>query len=206
MNQPSNYSAVLPRVSSIVEYFYPFTNDAKARFYDWLSLYKVNPSDYMKEASSWWTFVHGALENYMKDKTKYKWRKYKKFIEWWIKFLLDNDVTPLWMEVYFQTKNYQWTIDLIAEIDWKKWILDWKTYGLAKYKFNIPIPDYRKPNDKLKKARLQLSLYAYAQGIENIWVIELTESWYHFHILEKIPDKEIKSMIKEYKFHYIDQI
>jgi len=110
------------------------------------------------------------------------------------------------MEVYFQTKFYQWTIDLVAEIDGEKWVLDWKTYGLAKHKFNIPISEYKKPSDKLKKARLQLSLYALAKWIKKIWVIELTETGYHFHPLELYPPKELKKMIEEYRFHYIDQI
>jgi hypothetical protein len=203
--KPSNYSEKLPRVSSIVEFFYPFTNESRSRFYDWLSLYKVMPSDYMHEASTWGTYVHSMLEKYMKW-SKITLTKYKGFIEWWIQFIKDFNINPLWMEVYIRTKKYQWTIDLIAEIDWEKWVLDWKTWGLSKHKFNIPISAYKKPSDKLKKARLQLSLYALAKRIKNIWVIELTATGYHFHKLEIMPSKEINEMLKEYLFHYVDEL
>lgn len=203
---PSNYDKLLPRVSSIVEYFYPFIWQAKLRFLDWLASYKIAFSDYMDEASSWWTFVHSQIENYILTNKEYDWEDYKWFIKSWIQFLKDFKVVVVGTEVYTKTPEYQWTIDLIGEIDGKKYILDWKTYWLAKYKFWLKIPEYKKPSDKLKKARLQLSLYARAEWIDYIWVIELTDTGYHFHILKRIPDDELEKMLEEFKFNYVDEL
>lgn len=205
MSPPSNYSAELPRVSQIVEYFFPFSWDWKQRFLNWLENKSILLTDYMEEASSGGTYVHSKLEDYM-NWIEFKGKKYKGFVESWIQFLKDKWVVPIWMEVYFRTSKFQWTIDLIWEIDWEKWILDWKTYWLAKYKFNLPIGAYKKPYDKLKKARLQLSLYAMVKRIKRIWVIELTPTGYHFHELTPYTRKELMWMVKEFTFHYIDQL
>lgn len=202
---PTKYIATLPRVSAIVEYFYPFTWNARERFEDWLLRNDIGVDEYMKEASTWGTFVHSKLEDYMKWKD-YRWKKYRWFIEAWKSFIVDYNVSPIAMEEYIRTNDFQGTIDLIWEIDGEKWILDWKTFGLAKHKFWLPIPSYKKPSDKLKKARLQLSLYSLATWIKNIWIVELLDWTYHFHKLELIPEKDLIRLIKEYSYHYIDEI
>lgn len=202
---PTKYIATLPRVSAIVEYFYPFTWNARERFEDWLLWNDIGVDEYMKEASTWGTFVHSKLEDYMKWKD-YRWKKYRWFIEAWKSFIVDYNVSPIAMEEYIRTNDFQGTIDLIWEIDGEKWILDWKTFGLAKHKFWLPIPSYKKPYDKLKKARLQLSLYSLATWIKNIWIVELLDWEYHFHKLELIDEKELLRLIKEYSYHYIDEI
>lgn len=206
-SQPTNYSLTLPRVSAIVEYFYPFSWNARERFEDWLMSNDIWVDEYMKEASEWGTFVHSKLEDYLNGKT-YRWRKYTWFINSWIQFIKEHQVVPIAMEDYIQTEYFQWTMDLIWKIDWgdEEWVLDWKTFGLAKYKFWLPIPSHKKPSDKLKKARLQLSLYAMAKWLEKIWVIELTPEGYYFYPLEKIPNEQLIKLCKEYQFHYIDEI
>ena len=205
MGIPSNYIDWLPRVSQIVESVYPFEGNSRMRFESWLMANDIDLRDYMEEASSWGTYVHKALEDYL-DWIPFKGKKYKKFVAWWIKFLKDTWVKKLFTEHYISTEDYQWTIDLVAEYNWEKWILDWKTYWLSKHKFWLPIPKYKKPYDKLKKAKLQLSLYAYAMGIKNIWVIELTEEGYHFHPLELVPLDEVKKILINFKYNYVDEI
>lgn len=205
-SQPSRYTSKLPRVSSIVEYYYPFAASERDRFNNWLSKYGVTNYEYMKEASSGWTFVHSKIEYFINTGKRYRGKQYTWFIESGIQFLIDNNIKPLVTEEYIRTDDYQWTIDLVAEIDWEQWILDWKTFGLAKYAFNIPISPYKKPYDKLKKARLQLSLYAKAKWIKKIWIVELTPKWYHFHVLEIIPDDELITLIQDYKYNYVDEI
>ena len=166
----------------------------------------IELDEYMKEASEGGRYVHSALETFMKS-WEFNWKKYKNIINWGIQFLTDYKVIPLLIEEYIKTKDYQGTIDLIATIDWVKWVLDWKSYGLAKDKFKIPQPtEYRKPYDKLKKARLQLSLYARSKRINNIWIIELTQSGYHFHKLVPYSKEELNTFIKEFNLNYIDEI
>ncbi len=160
----------------------------------------------MKEASTWWTFVHKKLEDFINKWSIYKWNRYKNYIWAWMKFLSEVPNKIIWTEVYIKTKDYQWTVDLIWEIDGKKYILDWKTYWLAKDKFNLQ-SEYKKPYSKLKKAQLQLSLYARALRINNIWVIELSNDWnYHFHVLEKINNDDLKDLIYQFNNNYIDEL
>lgn len=202
--QPPKYIQDLPRVSQICEWVYPFTGYARDRFHDWLFNNDIELEDYMKEASEWGTYVHKALEEYL-DGKPFKWKKYTNLVKAWIKFIKDTWIKKLSSEHYIRTKDYQWTIDLVAEYWEEIWILDWKTYWLAKAKFSLPNV-YKKPYDKLKKARLQLSLYAHAMGIKNIAVIELEEWGYHFHPLEIMDYEEVMKIAEEYKFNYVDNI
>lgn len=201
---PSGYTPWLPRVSQIVESVFPFTWNARERFHYWLRDNGIEVEDYMREASEWGTLVHKALEDYLHWKrTRHK--KYKNLIDWGVQFIKDSWLNCIATEDYIRTKDYQWTIDLVAEVDGEEWILDWKSYWLAKTKFQLP-NTYKKPYDKLKKARLQLSLYAHAKWIKNIGVVELTEEGYHFHVLELIPIEEINKILIEYKYNYVDNI
>lgn len=197
---PNNYSPNLPRVSQIVEYFFPFEGEDKQRFLYWLQSYQINEEEYMSEASTWGTYIHSKLEEYIESRKLLKVDAYYSwFINSWIDFIEDYWLTDCETEVYISCNDFQGTSDLIAKIDWKKWILDWKTYSLAKKRFWLPIGKYKKPYSKLKKATLQLSLYAYVLWIENIWVVELLEDWYHFHKLELIPKKKINSLLRQFK-------
>ncbi len=61
--------------------------------------------------------------------------------------------------------------------------------------------------DKLKKARLQLSLYNRALGYKyKLAVVELTPNGYHFHILEQLPKEELEELLLLYKNSFIDQL
>jgi len=204
---PKKYSPSLARVSQIVEFFYSFDWNARERFEDWLLWNDIWVDEYMKEASTGGTFVHSKLEDYLNWKV-YTGRKYRGFIDAGIKFIQEHQVIPTWMEEYITTEYFQWTMDLVGKIDWvdEEWVLDYKTYWLAKHKFWLPIPTHKRPSDKLKKARLQLSLYAMAKWLEKIWVIELTPEGYYFYPLEKIPNEQLIKLCKEYQFHYVDEI
>ena len=201
MKLPKNYENWKSRVSDIVEFIYPFKNsEDERRFISWLNQKWIELEDYMKEASEWWTHIHKQIENFINsNKVKVK-KEYKDFYNNWIQWIEESGVVPIASEVYISTKDFQWTIDLIWEIDWEKWILDFKTYWLAKYKFWLQ-NKYKKPYDKLKKAQLQLSLYWYAKNISNLWVIELTKDNYYFHKIDILPKKQIQKIIKEYKFY-----
>ena len=204
-NLPSSYAVGLPRVSAIVEYNYPFTCEPRQRFLEWLERKEVSYSAYMKEASSWGHYVHSALETFLKTREN-RGRKYRGYVNSWISFVNDYWVSAIAIEEYVKCKDYQWTIDLVCTINWEKWIIDWKNYWLAKDKFNIPQPEYKRPTEKLKKARLQLSLYARCKRIKNIGVVELRSDGYHFHKLELIPKDELNSIIQEFKMNYIDEL
>lgn len=203
-NNPTNYKKDIPRVSNIVEFLFPFHWESQDRFHGWLERNQISLADYMEEASSWGTYVHSAMEAYWKT-GKWRWKKYKEIVANGIQFYKDFAVNLLEAEKYVSCKDYQGTMDAVAEIHWEKWILDWKTYWLAKYKYWLEWV-YRKPYDKLKKARLQLTLYARLIWIKNIWVVELERDNYHFHKLDLMEEKEIKEILLLYKNSYIDEI
>lgn len=203
-NNPTNYQKDVPRVSQIVEFLYPFHWESKDRFHSWLERYQISLNGYMKEASTWGTYVHLAMETYWKT-WKWRWKKYKEIVNNWIQFYNDFAVKLIEAEKYVVCKDYQWTCDAIAEINGEKWILDWKTYWLAKYKYWLE-STYRKPYDKLKKAKLQLTLYARLLWIKKIGVVELERDWYHFHPLELVDEKEIKEILILYKNNFIDEL
>jgi hypothetical protein len=208
-NLPKEYKQWIPRVSQIVEFAYPFKDEDRERFLEWLWKKWVEYVDYMEEASSWGRYVHWALEKFILT-WEWNWKKYKGYVKGWIDFLNSGEYEVIATEYYVRCKNYQWTIDLIVrrKSDWKYWILDWKTYWLAKHKFWIPSL-YRKPYDKLKKASLQLSLYRKAVKkwkIEFLWIIELWEDYCYYHPLDVVDDKTINTIVKEYGLNYIDNI
>lgn len=90
-----------------------------------------------------------------------------------IKFVNDYGVKFVSTETYLSCESYQGTCDAVVEIEGETWIIDWKTFFLAKEKFGIERGKYKKPSDKLKKARLQLSLYGEVLGIAKLAVVEL---------------------------------
>lgn len=140
------------------------------------------------------------------EKGSYSETEYVNRIESAISFIKDKDVKFESCETYVKCVDYQGTADAVALIDGKRWVLDWKTYGLAKDKFGIPQGKYRKPSDKLKKASLQLTLYARLLDAESIGIVELTEDGYVFHELEKIPEETVRLILKEFNNDYVDMI
>lgn len=209
MSLPSNYSPILPRVSSLVEFAYPFKWEDKDRFLDWLWGKNISELEYMKEASEWGRYVHSMLEKYIKT-WEFTGRKYKGYMRNGISFLNNGDYEVIETEYYIKTKDYQGTIDLIVRrvSDGKYWILDWKTYGLAKDKFGI-LKVYRKPYDKLKKASLQLSLYSRwikKYKIDFLGIVELGSDYCHLHPLDLWNKDKLTELIAQYKLSYIDNI
>lgn len=202
---PSRYKQGLARVSDIVSSVYPFSLETEERFVGWLTKYWVSHSAYMEEASTGGTYVHAALETFIL-KWEFRGKKYKGWVASGIRFLEEHKVKAIATEEYIVCRDYQGTCDLIAEIDWEKYVLDWKNFWLAKTKFGIPQGDYRKPYDKLKKAQLQLSMYAQVKKINKIAVIELREDWYYFYPMERLPKEEIDKIVEDYKYKYVDQL
>lgn len=226
-NLPPWYSEGIPRVSSIVDFVFPFKwDDVNLNVWAWLDKagnpteqdarlayssdtpYLALASIYLREAQDVWTFIHRQLELFLEwedleDKEEL-YELHQEEIENWLTFLSEYNPNNTETEKYIREPQdrYQWSIDLVADLDWLgRTIVDWKTYWIARKRFWIPYSaNYKKPYDKLKKARLQLSLYAYALGnIDTICVVELTNGEYHLHILEKYTDKELETILTNFE-------
>lgn len=207
-NIPKEYTKDLPRVSSIVEFVYPFWWKDKELFLDWLWKKNVDYIEYMEEASYWGRFVHSQLENRIINWINYSWKEYRGYVDNWLSIINSWEFEFIESEKYVRWADYQGTIDCVVKrvSDWKYWILDWKTYWLAKDKFWIS-STYRKPYDKLKKASLQLSLYKNIIQEYNIEFLIIAELWNNYHNLYYVDiwDKEeIDRVVKEYKLTNID--
>ena len=198
---PNTYKEGVPRVSQIVETIFPFAWEDRKRFEQWLDKHNVPLEAYMKEASEGGTAVHKALETIMMKGSGSIQPRWASFVSSGKQWLEDMEVKPISIEKYViaEDESYQWTIDLIAKLGRKTYIIDWKTYGLAKHAYGLFNEEakYKKPYDKLKKATLQLSLYAHACGVRNIAVVELLTTGYKMHILNRMSRKEIDIILKK---------
>lgn len=202
---PKHYSKEVPRVSSIVAFKFPFEGtESEGYFHKWLASKGISVKEYMKEAENAGTFIHSKIEEFILTGKKYSWNKYKEllsnayeFIEW---LQLSKEKT----EVYFCNDEMQGTCDLLANYNGKRYIIDWKSYFIAREKFWLEIPTKR-PTDKLKKAQLQLSLYAKHFKVKNIAVVLLKSTGAELIELERIPNKELNKIIDEYKLSLIEE-
>ena len=198
------YKKDIPRVSSIVESHFPFTGTyAEEQYQLWLWKNNIKTSDYMEEAQGLWTFVHNSLESFILNKeidtNSEVYRKCINEYNNWKVFFEEYKVKSKEPEVYLIDKDdkYQWTTDLICEIDWEKWIVDYKTWGIAKKRWKLPNKN-RKPYGKLKKVSLQLSLYAKMAWIDNVAALWLRDDWYEFYKVPRISDNELNIIINKY--------
>lgn len=220
MSLPENYIEWITRVSELVSYKYPFAwTEAERRYKQWLDKVWVEESDYHNEACDVWTFVHLQMEKEVLkqplDLEDEYYTKHSKEVECGLQFMKDYELTNMETEIYCRDNQnrYQWSIDLVAEKDWKRILVDWKTWGIAKKRFWLP-HNARKPYDKLKKVALQLSLYAKALwNIDEIYVVWLHEQGYFAYKLELSPDAELEKLLLEFdkeaqplKFNMIDDM
>lgn len=208
-SKPTNYKKDIPRVSEIVSFYYPFEGTDKERWFrSWLLSHKGTYEAYMEEASRWGTYVHKKLEEYLKGMTQKNYKKEYASIVNQGKILLDSLWERNWeTEVYFNEGRYQGTTDLIDRTNFK--VGDFKTWGLAKRRFGIPENEesYRVPKEKLTKATLQLSLYAYGIDRENydkyeIGVLRLNWSMWCYMPLVLIPKAELEIIIENFLDNY----
>jgi len=217
MALPNWYIDWIPRVSDIVSFVFPFKWEDKARYQEWLAGKWINEDEYLKEAQDVWTFVHQQLENYLnkekQDIDNKLYKLHKKEIENWIKFIKKikkKYKKKDWWEYVAEPvlldnkKRYQWSSDLVFINDKKKEvvIIDWKSFGIAKKRWNLP-NNYKKPYDKIKKGRLQFSLYWYTfiqqwYKINELILVYLREENYYAYSLEQIDIKELDTILFNY--------
>ena len=190
----------LPRVTSLVEFMYPFDD----RFFkSWLHEKEIDHSDYMELSCEWWTAIHQWVEDYlMKKRNKRQLMKdepiYCDWISSGIDFIKDYKVKKAECEVYVKNNYYQWTADCICTINGDRYVLDWKTFGLAKY-IMIENKVTKPRKKKLEKVALQLSLYNVILKADKIAAVHLTPEWYWFYELDLVPMDDIKELIKKYR-------
>lgn len=216
---PKWYKKWIPRVSSVVEFVFPFEGYAKENYLRWLQRNNISEKDYIKEACDVWTYIHQKMETYMLGLDKeesdvieahksevYWWRKYikklkKKFP--WIKWVTEEVV----IDKYWR---FQGTIDLVRinEDTKEVWLYDYKSYEVARKRWGLPIKLRKdgtppRPTNKLKKVSLQLSLYAetYKQKgykVKWIYAVWLHSTGCYEYKLEPYSIKELSYILSIY--------
>lgn len=217
---PEWYIEWIPRISNIVEFYYPFWGYAEDNYKKWLKSHWIEEEEYLEEAQNVWTFVHLQIEkSILWEKLDIKDELYDKHsltIEHWLDFAesLSKQQWDLMPEVVVHdNKNrYQWTIDLVR-IDEKTktvWLYDWKTWWIAKERYWLK-NEAKKPVDKLKKVALQLSLYAetYRQKGYSIWwiyVVWVHKTWTYAYSLFEEDNRQKYNYIRLWTSDELDTL
>lgn len=231
MSLPEWYIEWVERVSNIVSFKFPFKGtNAETRYLDWLAdnvnpkrkrWFAIAPQDYMDEACSVWTFIHLQMEKYSLwkrlQKSKPLYKIHEREIDHWVKFidkLTEKYPDAKWLPeqvVRDKDNRYQWTIDLIRVDEKNKtvYLYDWKTFWIAKKKWNLP-DEYKKHTHKLKKLALQLSLYAetYRQkGYKIGWIywVCLHRTWCYEYELDLYTTDEIDALLALFSLSQADK-
>ena len=165
---------------------------------------------YIREAQDTWTAIHSAAETIMKaDFTPSYDDKYDKILRKerldYYSQVKEEGYTYIAEKVIRDKDNrFQGTIDLVQVEEETKtvWLYDWKTWWIAKERFNLP-NNYRKPYSKLKKVALQLSLYAeyFRQKGYTIWwiyAVWLHHTWAYEYPLKLWTTDEINSLLEKF--------
>jgi len=223
-NLPKWYIDWIPRVSDIVSFIFPFKGEDKRRYKEWLYGKWINDKIYLKEAQDVWTFVHQQLENYLnweEQETKHKlYSLHKKEIDNWIKFIKDIKkkykkkdwwkyvAEPVLLDEYWR---YQGSSDLVLINNKKKEVvvIDWKTFWIAKKRWNLP-NKYKKPYDKIKKGKLQFSLYGYTfiqqwYKVNELILVYLRDDDYYAYQLEQEDISSLDNILTLYKQHLLNK-
>lgn len=168
---------------------------------------------YLAVAQDLWTSIHKIIEDTINNTPNDTviWGKYIWFIrsiESVVEYIQSEYKDHIPFTEFFiidKKHRFQGTIDLILvnEREKKVVLFDWKTWGIAKVFFDLP-DVYKKPYDKLKKLKLQLSLYA-SYFIELWYEVELygvriREENYYIYPLEVIELASIEEIVNKYIF------
>jgi hypothetical protein len=145
-------------VTTIISEHFPFNQE---EFNKWCEKNGYDPKVVNVVSTSMGSKVSGWIDNYRRDMTdlnepsvgKYEAGLYEgvqKFLNEYV--VLDTEET-----VYCDEFMYAGTYDGLVEYKGEKWLMDWKTYGAW-------LGKYRRDASKIKKVKIQLSMYEYALG------------------------------------------
>lgn len=224
---PEGYKEWIPRVSNIVSFIFPFEGDWKQRYLDWLADnvpegrkrgFSIDEDEYLTEAQDVGTFVHEQMELYILgitiDTANPLYERHIDVIKGWLeyidqikeKYTEENGWKLVAEPVLIDVKwRYQWSSDLVLVNDKLKKVIikDWKTFWIAKARWDLPNL-YKKPYDKIKKGALQFSLYAevYRQRgyeIEGIDLVYLHYTGAYEYSLELYSTDALNKIVEDYE-------
>ena len=148
----------------------------------------------MKEKAALGTKLHQEIETVYRDKKLMKLsgfhqRSFLKFYSSvWKKW------KPIELEKIITTDNYAWTYDALMEIDWKQYIIDWKSTGQRIYP------------ELLYKYKLQLSAYANAIWVKKWKVVFFYWKMVKYQVvdIENLHDyyQDFEKALAQFKLYY----
>lgn len=205
------YKENVPRVTSIVDFMYPFNNtDWEERYLDWLKSNNISEKEYLDWASELWSFVHKQAELFIKWEDIETYSNFYKNEVW---LMVDNlinwlkDLSPEYIksEIFVIDKNNlaQWTIDMVYKKDWKIIIADIKTYWVVKRRY-WKNNKFSVDKKRREKVRLQMSIYAYLynqyniEKVEKIKLLFIHDEWVREYEMDVMTKKEIEIVLAKY--------
>jgi len=217
-NLPPWYINWVPRVSEIVSFIFPFDGNSKKRYQQWLKEVWVDENLYLEKAQTVWTYIHQHLEDYINWEKSERKKELEndtvvKLIENGKKYI--DDVRKTYTEkkgwklvaepiLLDKEKRYQGSSDLVLINEKKKEVvvIDWKSFGISKSFFSLD-NKYKKPYDKIKKGRLQFSLYweTFKQKgytVKDLVLVYLHQDWAFTYSLEQYSSDELNSILKAF--------
>ena len=212
-NSNNMYISIIPRVSNIISFIFPFEGNGRERYEGWLKKNNINQEEYLEEANAVWTLIHNAMEEYILHSNKTVNALHQAEIDWGYRYIdqirekyKEEDWWKYYPEYYVRSEDllFQWTIDLLVinERLRRAVLIDWKTWWVAKKKYKLP-NKYTKNYWKIKKVGWQLSYYAQvirASGyeIESLEVVILHEKWCYNYSLPLWSRKLLYHFLKQY--------
>ena len=218
MSLPNWYIKGIPRVSDVVSFVHPFEWDWKERYLKWLKQKNIEETLYLTTAQNTGTYIHQVMEDYVNGEPLN--RNFDDNDE--VRETIDGGLLYIdeIKKLYTKAKGYtlvaepvlrdvnnrfQWSSDLIVIHEGRKEIIviDWKSFWIAKSFFNLP-NKYKKPYDKIKKGRLQFSLYweTYKQkgySVVDLVLVYLHKEWAYAYSLEQYTTEELNLILEAYK-------
>lgn len=218
MTLPEWYIEWISRVSDVVSFVFPFEGEAKQRYLDWLKKVWVCENLYLTTAQDTGTYIHQIMEDYINneplnrnkddnDIVKKTIDEGLKYIDWIKKKYTKAKGWKLVAEPVLrdEANRFQGSSDLVLIHEKKKKVIviDWKSFWIAKSFFNLP-NNYKKPYGKIKKGRLQFSLYweTFKQKgyeVEDLVLVYLHEDSAYPYSLEQYTTEELEIILSAFE-------
>ena len=134
----------VPRVTSILSRM--IHSDALMSWANYIGMKGIKYREFMNQASIIGTNAHNAIEKYLQEKIKTEDNiPFLGFLEWYNLLTIDNGfpVEVIYIEHHIACKWFGGTLDCLARIAGKLYLIDFKTSNHIQYSYFLQLAAYR---------------------------------------------------------------